>query len=147
MPPAPSNPNRNSDVLDEVASYLAAGLGLVLGTTFFNGELPESGINGTPQGDSMYMIELPGPSPDPYIDTEVHLFDLWTSSQSTVSAKELLHRAYDILHRKGNYALTNWYIYFSQANSTIKDESRGREGNRLYSVGFTITCRNLNNVS
>lgn len=150
MPPAPNNPDRNVDVIDEIGDYLASGLGLVMGTNMFIGELPEPGVNQTPDNDALFIVELPGPlgsDEDMYIDTETHLFDLWSSSSDSKSARELLHRAYDILERKGNYALVNWYIYFSYANSTIRDEGRGREGNRLCSIGFTVKCRNLNNIS
>jgi hypothetical protein len=150
MPPAPTDGNRNADVLDEVADYLASGLGLTMGVNMFNGELPEPNEDGVAPSDGVYLIELAGALGQPedmYLDTETHLFDLWASSSSTITAKTLLHQAYDILERKANYPLVNWYIYFSYANSTIRDEGRGREGNRLFSLGFTIKCRNLNNIS
>lgn len=147
MPPAPSDGNRNADLLDEVGNYLAAGLGMTPDVDFFVGELPEPNIDGTTIKDGLYLIELPGPPPDMEIDTETHVVDIYASGSSTKTIKELLHRAYDILERKANYALVNWYIYLSYANSTIRDEGRGREGNKLFSVGFTLICRNLNNIS
>lgn len=147
MPPAPSNANRNANVIDEVCDYLAAGLGMTVGSDFFVGELPEPGINGEVPTNGLYAVEMPGPEPDMYVDTETHLMQLYSSNSDSKGAYELLHRAYDILERKGNYALVNWYIYFSYANSTIRDEGRGREGNRLYSLGFALICRNLNNIS
>lgn len=150
MPPAPTNGNRDADVIDEIGDYLAAGLGKIMGTDMFVGELPEPHVDGVPPSDGLYIIELPaalGNDEDMYLDTEVHIFELWSSSSDSNTAKSLLRRAYDILERKGNYALVNWYIYFSFAHSTIRDEGRGREGNKLFSLGFTIKCRNLNNIS
>jgi hypothetical protein len=150
MPPIQGQPDRNAWLADEVANLLSSNLGLTMGTNMFVGELPEAGINGTPIQDGLYLIELPGPmgtDEDMYLDTETHMFDLWSTSSSTNSAFELLHRAYDILERKANYALVNWYVYISYANSTIRDEGRGTEGNKLFSLGLTLKCRNLNNIS
>lgn len=147
MPPAPTNGNRNAWLVDEVADFVALGLGKTLGQDMFVGELPEPNIDGTPPSDGLYLIEVAGVMPDQYLDTETHMVDFWVSSSDAKTGYSLLHEAYDILHRKANYALTNWYVYFSSANSTIRDEGRGREGNKLFSIGFTIVCRNLNNIS
>lgn len=147
MPPAPTDGNPNAWVLDEIAQYVAAGLGLTLGTNCFVGQLPEPNVNGTPIADGLYLIEQQGPTPDLYIDTETHLISLYASSSSTKTAYELIARAFSLLHRKGNYALTNWYIYFSYANGTIRDEDRGPEGNKLFSLSCSLICRNLNNIS
>jgi hypothetical protein len=147
MPPAPLNGNRDVDVADELLDFLASGLSMAPGSNIFLGTLPEPGINGEVPLSGLYIQELPGPAPDMYIDTETHLFDIWTSNTDSQAGKVLLRRVYDILERKGNYALTNWYIYFSYANSTIRDEGRGREGNKLFSLSVTLICRNLNNIS
>lgn len=147
MPPLPPNPNRYVDVIDEIADFLSTNLQMTMGSNFFVGDLPEAGTGGTTVQDALYLVENPGPPPDMYIDTETHLFDVWSTSSSTSTAKVLQRRVYDILQRKGNYPLKNWYIYFSYANSTIRDEGRGREGNKLFSQSFTIICRNLNNIS
>lgn len=147
MPPLPPYPNRNTWLADEIGDLVAQSLNLTMGTNIFVGEYPEGGINGIPVQDGLYIIELPGGMANQEIDTETHMFDLWTSSSSTKSAYSLLHRAYDILERKANFALVNWYVYLSYANSTIRPEARGREGNALFSLGFTVICRNLNNIS
>lgn len=147
MPPAPSDANRNAWVLDELGDFLATNLGLTVGSNLFIGELPEAGLNGTPIADGLYLIGMPSPQPDQYVDTETVMFDIWSTSSSSKSAYELLHRAYDILQRKANYSLVNWYIYFSYASGNIRDEGRSQEGNKLFSLGLTLVCRNLNNIS
>lgn len=147
MPPAPTNGNRNAWLADELADFVAATLGRTLGVDTFVGELPEPNENGVPPSDGLYIIEMAGALPDLYLDTETHMIDFWVSTQDAKTGYTLLHEAYDILHRKANYTLTNWYIYFSYANSTIRDEGRGRENNKLLSLSFTLVCRNLNNVS
>ena len=150
MPPIIGPHNRNAWVVDEVANLLATALGLTAGVNIFVGEYPEAGVNGEPVADGLYLVGLPGPmgtDEDMYLDTETHMVDIWSSSSNTQSAYELLHRAYDILERKQNYALVNWYVYISYANSTIRDEGRGSEGNKLFSLGETLKCRNLNNIS
>jgi len=147
MPPAPQNANPNAWVADEVANLIAGALQLTMGTNMFVGEYPEAGVNGVPIDDGLYLVELVGPPANQEIDTETHVFDLWSSSNSTNTAYSLLHGAYDILERKANYALVNWYVYLSFTNSTIRDEGRGKEGNKLFSLGFTLICRNLNNIS
>lgn len=152
MPPVPTNGNRDADLMLELANYIDAGIaGVTLGVNFFVNELPEPGLANLPDiTDALYMIEMPGPlgqDEDMYLDTETAKFDMWASSSSSTTAKTLLRQVYDILERKGNYALVNWYVYFSYADGTIRPESRGREGNRLYSQSWTIKCRNLNNIS
>jgi hypothetical protein len=150
MPPIQGQPNRNAWLADELANLIAGSTGLTLGTNMFVGEYPEENVDGVPLSDGLYLIELPGPmgkDEDLYLDTETHLFDLWSTSSDTKTAYSLLHRAYDILERKANYALVNWYVYLSYANSTIRDEDRSREGNKLFSLGVTVICRNLNNIS
>lgn len=147
MPPIIGQPNINAWLADEVGNLIAQGLNLTMGTNIFIGEYPEANINGTPLDDGLYLLELQGPMPNQEIDTETHLFELWSTSSNSNTAYSLLHQAYDILERKANFALVNWYIYLSYANGTIKDEGRGREGNKLFSLGFTLICRNLNNIS
>lgn len=147
MPPIPVNGNPDAWPADELANLIAGSLDLTMGTNMFVGEYPEAGIDGTPVADGLYLIEQPGPEPNQEIDTETHVYELWSSSQSTQSAYSLLRRAYDTVERKANYALVNWYVYLSYANSTIKDEGRGKEGNKLFSLGLTLICRNLNNIS
>ena len=150
MPPVPPNANRNAWLADEVGNMIAGALGLVVGTNMFIGEYPEAGVNGVPLDDGLYLIELPGAmgkDEDMYLDTETHMFDLWSTSSDTNTAYSLLHRAYDIIERNENYPLVNWYVYISYANSTIRDEGRAKEGNKLFSLGFTVKCRNINNIS
>jgi hypothetical protein len=149
MPPAPTNGNPMADIVDELATFIAATLNMQLGVNVWVGELPETGLGGVPSSaiNSLYFIQMPGPAPDPYIDTETYIIDVWSTGSDSVSAKSLLRSVYDILHRKGNYELNNWYIYFSEASSTIRDESRGREGNKLFALTITLISRNLNNIS
>lgn len=142
--------NRNAWLADEVGDYLASGLGLVAGSSLYVGELPEANISGEPLKDSIFIIELPMPlskAENMYIDTETHMLQIWSTSSSADTAYELIHRVYDMLHRRANYSFNNWYIYFSQADSTIKDEGRGRENNKLFSLSVTLICRNVNNLS
>jgi hypothetical protein len=146
MPPI-TNGNPDAWIVDELANLVAGSLGLTMGTNCFVGELPEAGVNGVPIADGLYFIELPGPMPNQEIDTEEHLVQIWSTSQSTSTAYSLLRRAYDTVERKANYALVNWYVYLSYANSTIRDEGRGAEGNKLFSLGLALICRNLNNIS
>lgn len=150
MPPLPSNPNRYADVIDELCDFVSSNMQMTMGQNFFNGELPEPGINGQTAPDGVYVVELQGPGgrdEDMYLDTETHLVEFWSSSSDSHQAKVLLRRIYDILERKGNYPLANWYVYFSYANGTIRDESRNAEGSKRFSLGFTLICRNLNNIS
>lgn len=147
MPPAPINGNRYIDLLDELATFVSTQLGMTLGVNFFIGELPETGINSVANQDVIYFVATPAPAPDMYVDTETRMLDIYAVSSSSQTAKVLLRRIYDILQRKGNYTLVNWYVYFSYANSTIRDEDRTQEGSKLFSQSWTLICRNLNNIS
>lgn len=147
MPPAPVDGNRDADLMMEIANLIAPSLSMTVGQNVFIGELPEPGISGISDVDAIYLVEMPGPAPDEYIDTETYLMDIWSSSNDSANARDMLRRVYDILQRKGNYALVNWYVYFSSASGTIRDESRGREGTRLCSQSWRFITRNLNNIS
>lgn len=135
------------DLLDEVTDFVASSLGFTAGQNIFVGQLPEPGMNGVAPLSGVYLVELPGPMPDQYLDTETHVFDIWSSSTDSLKAKQSLRQVYDLLHRNLHWTTTNWLVYFSYANSTIKDEGRGREGNKLFSLSVSLICRNLNNLS
>lgn len=139
--------NPHAWLADEIGNLIAGSLNLTMGQNMFVGELPQASLNNIPDEDALYLIETPGGMPDQEIDTEFHNFDLWSTSSSATSGYSLIHRAYDTIERKANYALVNWYVYLSYANSTIRDEGRGQENNKLFSLGFTVICRNLNNIS
>ena len=139
--------NANTWLIDEVADHLISALGMTSGANFFVGEYPEPGIDGQTVQNALWLIEMPGPAPSAYLDTETHLFDLWVSSSDTESASILLMRAFNVIHRAANFPLANWYVYSSLVTTTIHDESRGQEGDKKLSLGFTVVCRNMNNLS
>lgn len=128
-------------LIDELADHLsAAGLGAV-GSKIYLGEMPETA------SDALLIVELPGPPPDMYVETETHLFDFWVRSGDTHQAYAMMQQVYEVFQRKANYTLTNWYIYFSYASATIRDEDRDREGDKLLALTVTFITRNLNHIS
>lgn len=148
MPPAPTNGNRNAYILDELADYISAGLGFTIGYNFFIGTLPEPNENGMPNNvPTVFIYNNQSGKTDEYIDTEQWPFSIWAVASDTITAQTLIRQCYDILHRKGNYTLTNWYIYFSAASGIIRDEDKGKENSKLFSCDFVAYARNLNNVS
>lgn len=150
MPPAPQNGNPEADILLELATFLAADPNnkLTLASNLFLNTYPEPGLSGVPDNpEGLFLNLLPGPAPDEYIDTETFMVDIWASAPDTNAAQALLRQVFNILQRKGNYTLQNWYVYFSSASGTIRNESRGTEGNRLMSQTWRLIARNLNNIS
>lgn len=143
----PTNGNPYAWILDEIADLVASTIHRTVGTDLFVGELPEPHVNGVPPSDGLYLVQLPSGQPDQYIDTETITVQFWSSSSDTKTGYELLRNVFNIFQRKANYAMTNWYVYFSYANGNIIDEGRGAENNKLFSINITFICRNLNNIS
>lgn len=134
-------PQFNSILMDKVADELQTmGIGTV-GTNIFVGQLPENVSQG------MFLVESVGNPPNIWVDTEEPIIDFWMRSDHTDAAYKKLRDVYNIYHRRANYSLNDWYIYFSHALSGVQDMDRETESGKLFKLSILFECRNINNVS
>lgn len=126
---------------DEVADWLEQrGIGIV-NETIFIGEIPAD----VPAG--LLLVPLDVIPPHKYIDTEYPVIEFYYRSAHTDEAKGKMREVYNLLHRRGNYPLVNWYVYFSRALGSISDRGRDVQGGKLIRLSVQFMCRNLNNNS
>lgn len=131
----------NADLDTEIPQLLQdLGFGTV-GTTIFNGELPQGTVKG------LFLVPSPGRSPENYIDHEYITLDFWYRTPDTREGKEIMRSLFAQLHRKYNYDTTNWHIYFSEALGQVVDMDRDAEGGKLLRLSVQFICRNLNSIS
>lgn len=113
----------------------------IQGQTLFIGQLP-------PDTDAgIFLVPAAGPPPHEYLDTEYHTVDFWIRSDYTDYAYKTLQDVYNAYHRRSNYVLGDWYIFFSQALSSPQDMNRDLESGKLFKLSVQFECRNTNNVS
>lgn len=131
----------NSLLMDKIADELQSnGIGTV-DTDIFIGQLPQEVEQG------MFLVEVPGNPPNMWVDTEEPVIDFWMRSDHTAAAYKKLRDVYNLYHRRANYPLGDWYIYFSHALTNVQDMDRERESGKLFKVSILFECRNINNVS
>lgn len=109
--------------------------------TIYAGELPQEVITG------LMIIEAPSPPPHKYVDTEYPILDFWARSASTVDAKALMRKVFDLYHRRYSFYTDNWYIEWSQALGNIVDVDRDRNSGKLLRLSVQFFVRNRNHVS
>lgn len=113
----------------------------IQGQTLFIGQLP-------PDTDAgIFLVAAASPPPHEYLDTEFHVVDVWIRSDYTDYAYKTLQAVYNAYHRRSNYPLGDWYIYFSEALTTPQDMNRDLESGKLFKLSVQFECRNTNNVS
>lgn len=126
------------NIVDFMQTELALG---TFGINIFIGQLPED------VEQAIFLVPASSPPPHMYLDTEEHVIDFWVRSDHSDAAYQQLRAVYNQFHRRANYSLNDWYIYFSNALGTIMDMDRDREGGKLFKLSVSFLCRNINNVS
>lgn len=139
-----------SDIVEldtEVARDLATnGIGVFATTdpdtrTIFVGDLPAT------TNEAIYILTSPSPQPKKYVDTEYHVLDFWARSPSSVNAKALLRKVYELYHGRYGFVLGKWSVYYANALGQIQDVDRDENGGKLVRLSIQFTVRNLNHVS
>lgn len=112
-----------------------------MATDLFVGQLPATVESG------MFVVAASSPQPHLYLDTEEQVFDFWYRSDYTDLAYTKLRDVYNLYHRRANYPMGSWYVYFSHAMNGIMDMDRERESGKLFKVSILFECRNISNIS
>lgn len=130
-------------LVDDLVTYLdnIPELGFTAGTNLFAGLLPQEVSN------AVAVIAAPGGAPEEVIDTESQIVDFWCLYDHTDSGYDMAQHIANLLHRKANYSLDNWYIYSSLQSANIIDSDRTPEGSKLFKLSILFTCRKLADIS
>lgn len=128
-------------LISDVADYLQQrGLGVV-GEDVFIGELPQEVESG------FFIVSAPSPAPHQYLDTEYTVIDFWYRTPHSETGYQKMEQLKQTLHRRENYQLQSWYIYFSEVLGSISDVDRDKEGGKLLRLSIQFICRNLSGIS
>lgn len=131
----------NSDFISQLATYFQTrGLGTV-GTDIFIGVLPLETEN------AIYLLASPSSPPHLYVDTLHYTVDVWARYNAYEDGREILQRVMNTFHRRANYDLTDFHIYFSHMVGNIEDMDRDPESGKLLKIGLNFIYRNSNEVS
>lgn len=133
------------DILDFFDSI--PELALTAGVNLFNGNIPEIDKNGDPVTNAVLIVPASGPAPHEYLNTDSVEIDFWTVWDNTPAGYDMAKQISEMLHRKANYTLTNWYIYSSLVSGAILDVDQTQEGMKQHKLTVLFTCRLLAEVS
>jgi hypothetical protein len=131
----------------DVADYLASrGLGNVHATDNTDDIFQEQTPKGQPK--SLTIVTQPGRQPDLYLDTMEDGLTIYASEKSAATAYERLVQVKNVLHRNGNYDLSDdLYVYFSYALAGITYVDTDLNGRKIYSLDVNFQYRDKNLIS
>ena len=127
-------------LLDEIAQYLADNS---IGTydesaqDIFVGKMPEQPTN------AIMLMTVPSPSPNRYLPNEELTFEVWCRDKSTLNGWNRLRDIHTLLHRKGNFALPSYYVYFAKSTDQIQDMDEDQSGHKLQKLPLQFLYRDL----
>lgn len=93
------------------------------------------------------IIYSPSPRPNVAIDVYRQTLDLWTRNQDPKTGYNKLVQVLDLLHKKCNYKIDNFHIYFSLADGMIMDMGKDGERRSLHKVSIDFMYRRDLSVS
>ena len=126
-----------SNLITEVAQYLAAqGLGTV-GTNIFYSYAPDNEVTG------LYVMDTGGPQPDKYLPTKEPTFQVFIRAEDYNTGKTLLDSVRSALHQQKNVRLVanQTYFYFILAVSEGGHIGRNESGFDEFSMNFQCRTR------
>lgn len=87
------------------------------------------------------IIYSPSPRPNVAIDVYRQTLDFWTRFPDSKSGYNKLVEVLDLLHKRTNYKINGFHIYFSLARSMINDMGKDEERRQLYQVSIDFMYR------
>lgn len=104
-------------------------------------ELPYGVVN------CVALMLTPSQPPNTVIPYFFQLVDAWVRFERTDEAYSALISVRDILHQKKAYQMEDYYIYLSNAVSSIDSVGRDSNGNKLLKLTFRFIYRDILLVS
>lgn len=87
------------------------------------------------------IIYSPSPRPNTAIDVYRQTLDFWVRFSGVKAGYNKLVEVLDLLHKKTNYKLDGFHVYFSLAQGMINDMGRDEERRQLYKVSLDFMYR------
>lgn len=87
------------------------------------------------------IIYSPSPRPNTAIDVYRQTLDFWTRDNSDKGGYNKLVEILDLLHKRSNYKISGFHIYFSLASGMILDMGRDTERRSLHKVSIDFMYR------
>ena len=93
------------------------------------------------------IIYSPSPIPNTAIDVYRQTLDFWVRFSNVKAGYNKLVEVLDLLHKKTNYKIKGFHIYFSLAQGMINDMGKDEERRQLYKVSVDLMYRKDLSVS
>ena len=87
------------------------------------------------------IIYSPSPRPNEAIDVYRQTLDFWVRFSNSKAGYNKLVQVLDLLHKRTNYKLDGFHIYFSLAQGMINDMGKDEERRQLYKVSIDFMYR------
>lgn len=120
---------------DDVADFLETNDIGTVGTDIFTGQLPADKSN------CIALMDIPSPEPNKSIPYYTQAIDIWGRFTSYDAGYKKLQDIFDLLHRKENYSLENFYVYLSFSRGMINDNGKDAEGRSLFQMSLAFVYR------
>jgi len=122
-------------LIDDIASYLEDEEIVTVGTDLFVSELPFD------VSDCLALVLAPSPAPNQALAYYTQAIDIRARYANYEEGYNKLKEIFDLLHRKNNYTLGNYYVYISLAASLIQDNGRDIERRHLFQLSLEFIYR------
>lgn len=116
--------------IEEIADLLEDNSIGTVGTDIFIGDLVIREDNG------LYLINSPSPAPNEAIEIYEQVVDFWTRNSDSNTGYNVLKSVQNLLHKRSNYDLGDYRIYFSHNLGMIDDMDRDVEERKLYRLSM-----------
>ena len=125
------------NLIDEVAQYLAENEVGTLGSSIFEGYLPEQ------EGTTIAVMNTGGLQPDIYLPTKEPTFQVFIRTNDYETGLTKLDLVRELLHQQNNVQLVDDGIYFYFIFATAEGGHVGRDdtGRDLFSINFRARTR------
>ena len=129
-------------LIKETSDYFQErGYGTV-GSTIYRGELPASAPD-----NAILLVTAPSDAPDMYLETQYLTIDVWCRNKSTQAAYDTLENIFKGMHRRANFDLTSYYVYFVHATGDIVDFEKDAQKRKLLKLSLRFIYRNKSLIS
>ena len=119
------------------------GIGTRMAETggIFVGELPLD------KNNVVAVLNSPSNQPDKALDLYDQAIDFWGRFGKSDEGFTKMSALYDLLHKRQEYQITGFHVYFSHALDRVNDLGRDVQRRKLYKLPVRFIYRNLEEAS
>src|SRR3990167_2999569 len=126
--------------ISELAARLETEGHGTVGTDIFIGKLPRE------KESLLSLIERPFNEADKDTGIKYDTVDFWARNKSAASGHSKLEDIFNEFDRKGNWDLTNYFVYFAHPLGNIEDMDEDSETRKLWRLTVRFIYRDKNIV-